>query len=69
MALPSLELMRTPIFQQAMRDVMRGYRWEWRRIGGGRWRAERKSIEFLPWASLNLLNHHDFHRSPTCPTK
>lgn len=35
---------QTPMFKQAVRDAMRGYRWVWRRVGGRQWRAERVPV-------------------------
>jgi hypothetical protein len=36
----------TPMFHQARREAVRGYRWQWRRIDGKQWHAERLPIRF-----------------------
>lgn len=48
MAVPSPELMRalldTRQIHEGMRDLRRGYRWNWRRVGGCRWVVERVPV-------------------------
>lgn len=51
MAVPSPEQMRAllvnPKFVDALRDMARGYRWEWRRVRGNRLVVERVAIEWI----------------------
>lgn len=45
MALPTPETPQLPIFKDATRDAIRGYRWEWKRTSGRGRQVTRVPVE------------------------